>query len=306
MKRWARQYQLWVLAGSKSAVTGNVVSMRRVVCTPLLQVKRWARQYQLSVQAGAQPLREVLALIDWLRGHIPPGDDDASASRLSHGDFRCWSIRCLHFRALKAPGTSDVLRYTRNRTCEGVASYQSGADVAGLGAVLYLQAPPFMCVTPGWTTWCFFSTRRIRAGCWRRWTGSCPPSFVFIFMHFSHCSPISRLDNLVFDEEDPTKVLAVLDWELSTIGDPLADLAYACMPYHLPSVRRLLLHLYELIFLFHLVILNICCRTAPTSACPTRPLVPLSCLMAAERHAQLQTRLERHIQCNTVCLCHGY
>lgn len=65
-------------------------------------------------------------------------------------------------------------------------------------------------------------------------------------MHFSHYSSISRLDNLVFDEEDPTKVLAVLDWELSTIGDPLADLAYACMPYHLPSVRRLLLHLYEL------------------------------------------------------------
>ena len=49
-----------------------------------------------------------------------------------------------------------------------------------------------------------------------------------------------RLDNLVFDAGDPSQVLAVLDWELSTIGDPLADLAYACMPYHLPSVRTLL------------------------------------------------------------------
>ena len=28
----------------------------------------------------------------------------------------------------------------------------------------------------------------------------------------------------------------MLDWELSTLGDPLADLAYNCMPYHLPSV----------------------------------------------------------------------
>lgn len=46
-----------------------------------------------------------------------------------------------------------------------------------------------------------------------------------------------RLDNLVFDEHDPSRVLAVLDWELSTIGDPLADLAYACMCYHLPPVR---------------------------------------------------------------------
>ncbi len=32
------------------------------------------------------------------------------------------------------------------------------------------------------------------------------------------------------------QVLAVLDWELSTLGDPLADLAYNCMPYHLPAV----------------------------------------------------------------------
>ncbi|KAL4449032.1 hypothetical protein ABPG77_007749 [Micractinium sp. CCAP 211/92] len=44
-----------------------------------------------------------------------------------------------------------------------------------------------------------------------------------------------RLDNLVIDSQDPSRVLAVLDWELSTLGDPLADLAYNCLPYHLPS-----------------------------------------------------------------------
>lgn len=54
----------------------------------------------------------------------------------------------------------------------------------------------------------------------------------------SLCSHLlCRLDNLVFDARDSGKVLAVLDWELSTIGDPLADLAYACMCYHLPTVR---------------------------------------------------------------------
>lgn len=42
-----------------------------------------------------------------------------------------------------------------------------------------------------------------------------------------------RIDNLVLDANQPT-VLAVLDWELSTLGDPLTDLAYFCMPYHLP------------------------------------------------------------------------
>lgn len=43
-----------------------------------------------------------------------------------------------------------------------------------------------------------------------------------------------RLGNLVFDRGRPL-VRAVLDWELSTLGDPLGDLAYCCLPYHLPA-----------------------------------------------------------------------
>ena len=42
-----------------------------------------------------------------------------------------------------------------------------------------------------------------------------------------------RLDNLMFDAEKP-KVLAVLDWELSTLGHPLADFSYHCMAWHIP------------------------------------------------------------------------
>jgi len=34
------------------------------------------------------------------------------------------------------------------------------------------------------------------------------------------------------------QVKAVLDWELSTIGNPWADLAYNCLPYHLPQGRQ--------------------------------------------------------------------
>jgi aminoglycoside phosphotransferase (APT) family kinase protein len=43
-----------------------------------------------------------------------------------------------------------------------------------------------------------------------------------------------RLDNAIFHPREP-RIVAVLDWELSTLGHPLVDLAYLCMRYHLSA-----------------------------------------------------------------------
>ena len=43
-----------------------------------------------------------------------------------------------------------------------------------------------------------------------------------------------RFGNLMLAPDKP-EVIGILDWELSTLGHPLADLAYFCLPYYLPS-----------------------------------------------------------------------
>jgi aminoglycoside phosphotransferase (APT) family kinase protein len=41
-----------------------------------------------------------------------------------------------------------------------------------------------------------------------------------------------RIDNTILDAQDATKVVAVLDWEMSTLGDPLSDAALMCVYRH--------------------------------------------------------------------------
>ena len=46
-----------------------------------------------------------------------------------------------------------------------------------------------------------------------------------------------RIDNLIFDRSEP-RILAVIDWELATLGNPFSDFAYHCMTYRMPEALR--------------------------------------------------------------------
>jgi aminoglycoside phosphotransferase (APT) family kinase protein len=55
-----------------------------------------------------------------------------------------------------------------------------------------------------------------------------------------------KLDNVMLDRSDPGRIVAVLDWEMSTLGDPLADLGLFCVYWQpdaaagvVPSVTNL-------------------------------------------------------------------
>src|SRR5262249_31147577 len=46
-----------------------------------------------------------------------------------------------------------------------------------------------------------------------------------------------RLDNMIYHASEP-RVLAIIDWEISTLGDPMAELSYLLMNYRIPAEQN--------------------------------------------------------------------
>jgi aminoglycoside phosphotransferase (APT) family kinase protein len=61
--------------------------------------------------------------------------------------------------------------------------------------------------------------------------GACPAQSAVAIVHGDF-----RLDNTVLHPTEP-RILAVLDWELSTLGDPIADFTYHMMQWHMPPSK---------------------------------------------------------------------
>jgi len=147
-------------------------------------------------------------VMDWVQGRIlrdPSFPEVPAASRRAHGEALVDALARLHLVDYRAAGLEDFGRaggYVARQFARWSKQYLQD-DAAG--------RVPAMDRLVEW-----LPTRM-------------PPRDDTCVVHGDY-----RCDNVVFDPAEP-RVLAILDWELATLGDPLADFAYYLMIYRMPD-----------------------------------------------------------------------
>jgi aminoglycoside phosphotransferase (APT) family kinase protein len=131
--------------------------------------------------------------------------DVATAARRAHFDAMCDTLAHLHRIDPAAVGLADFGKpgnYFARQIGRWSRSYREDVGIAG--------RVPAMDRLLDWLP------------------ANIPPGDETAIVHGDY-----RCDNMIFDTEAP-QVLAVLDWELSTLGHPLADFSYHLMMYRMP------------------------------------------------------------------------
>jgi aminoglycoside phosphotransferase (APT) family kinase protein len=130
------------------------------------------------------------------------------------------------------PGVSNAERDALYREMNRVIAALHGLDYAALGLADYGRSGNYVGrQIARWTRQCRESALPVNDAMQRLmdWLPAhLPPGDTTTLVHGDF-----RLDNLIFHPNEP-RVIGVLDWELSTLGDPLADLAYQCMGWRIP------------------------------------------------------------------------
>ena len=136
------------------------------------------------------------------------------------------------FRQPHLPGVSAAARRAMYDDMADVLAQLHGVDVAAIGLADYGKPGNYYARQVGRWGQQFIAAKTDDIPAMDRlmaWLPAhIPPGDDTAIVHGDY-----RVENLIFHPTEP-RIVAIVDWELSTLGHPLADLAYNCLTYHLP------------------------------------------------------------------------
>ena len=135
------------------------------------------------------------------------------------------------FRQPHLPGVSPAERAAMYEDMADVLARLHGVDVASIGLGDYGKPGNYYARQIGRWSQQYVAAKTDEIPAMDRlmaWLPDhIPPGDEIAIVHGDY-----RVENLIFHPTEP-RIVAIVDWELSTLGHPLADLAYNCLTYHL-------------------------------------------------------------------------